>query len=941
MSVKRPINLVEPLELPIESRKKHLNTIEPRIVLEGPRGDSVTTFGEWRRPISESHDSDNQQSQILKDSDGEDVNSSMEDILYDLPPLLITTSAVVGESACFGMIHNAKVNVLDADEFSCADFETVSEAPGIYQLQLSSTDHVFFVGTASIPHLAVMNEKISGALYDLSYKESCRFYVYMAAGNCASLQPKDFKTEKKIALHVDIVIYGPEMGKKSVGHLLSGKRIYLQHPCYRDPDAIYDNPHVLVITDLLASSLLSSPAISRTRTPSNDCDKTLAAYPETDDLNEPQVVLQRQVGKIFESLTRPQSLKRLEADIRVNTQLKRHQEEALDFMAQREFGSRSSQYSLWTTRQKSERIYYEHLITRIKTEDEPVETIGGILADDMGLGKTLTVLSTIIRTTSSAKQYAQVNVREGKPPKNDLHGGCQVYSRATLVVVPSPLLIDGWVQEMKSLESHCDGSLNIYVYHGRTRAVDLSVLANYDMVLTTYHTIAAEAVGSPLNNINWFRIVLDEAHIVRRMGTKLYQAVSMLSARFRWCLTGTPIQNRLEDLASLVAFIRCYPLDNMTEFRKNIISPVLKNGDQGLENMRLLLDSICLRRTRKLLHLPEITYNDQPIDFSPSEKAYYEETQTEMINAIKKIDSHGRKSKDFFGMFQLYLQLRRICNHGTYYRGLSNSHDDNQFEPGEVFELLERRRLAECTYCKLKITGLEDIEGDTLGKFSPCGHLFCLKCYTSYDASLKTTLGAELQCSICSRKVPRILPTSSDSHVGHRSFLVYQAPHPNFPEKATSSKINALIEDIQKSPSEGKSIIFSCWTRSLDLVAHHLSLQNIDYARIDGTYSLSQRQKILDEYQEDNQIRYLLMTTGTGAVGLNLTIANCIYLLEPQWNPMVEKQAIARVLRLGQHRNVKVTRYFVKETYEENMRSQQLRKLGFARHMDGSNVGDK
>jgi SWI/SNF-related matrix-associated actin-dependent regulator of chromatin subfamily A3 len=131
------------------------------------------------------------------------------------------------------------------------------------------------------------------------------------------------------------------------------------------------------------------------------------------------------------------------------------------------------------------------------------------------------------------------------------------------------------------------------------------------------------------------------------------------------------------------------------------------------------------------------------------------------------------------------------------------------------------------------------------------------------------------------------------------------------------------------------SIIFSCWTRSLDLVSQHLGLQQIKYARIDGTYSLSQRQKILGDYHTDAATRILLMTTGTGAVGydlpplelpftdltsldrLNLTIANCVYILEPQWNPMVENQAIGRVLRLGQSRNVKVVRYIVKGTVEE------------------------
>ncbi|KUJ07728.1 uncharacterized protein LY89DRAFT_351881 [Mollisia scopiformis] len=813
------------------------------------------------------------------------------------------------------MIHNANMNVLDTEELSNLALETVSESPGIYELELSSTGHVFFVGTPSISHLAVMNEKTARVLHELSQIESCRFRVYLSADIYASIFVKDVKSEKKIVLQVDIVIYGAHTSKWSVGCLFADSKIYLQHPCYQDVDTPYDNPHVLVITDLLASSSLSSPALSRTRTPVSEFEELMmTTNTDTDDSIRSQDLLQRQVGKVFGSLTRFKSLKRLEADIRVTTKLLPHQEEALDFMAQREFGPVPEQFSLWMTAKKSEQTYYENKITGKKEQNRPEETFGGILADDMGLGKTLTVLSTIIRTASSAKEYAEIDRDGCELPSSRIQNVPQIPSRATLVVVPSPILIDGWKREVAA---HCDGSLNIHVHHGRDRAVEHAALADYDIVLTTYHTIAAEALDPhpPLNRIKWFRIVLDEAHIIRRMSTKLHQAVSMLSSKFRWCLTGTPIQNSLEDLAALIAFMRCSPLDSMIEFRKHIISPVMGMETHGVENIRNLLDSVCLRRTKELLNLPETTYEDRRIDFSLAENAYYSATQTERIATIKKSDSQGRRSKDFFRMFQLHLQLRRICNHGTFHKASSQAGEDGEFEPGQAFEVLRKKRLARCEYCRTKIVGLEDLGNEeNVGKFSTCGHLFCTKCYPKYDESLQTISGARLQCSICSRNTSsRSAILKGDSEASSTS---YQTPRLHFAEGGISSKVAALMHDIKNKSSEGKSIVFSCWTRSLDLVAHHLSLQNIDFARIDGSYSLSQRQKILDEYEKDDHTRILLMTTGTGAVGLNLTVANCVYILEPQWNPMVEKQAIARVLRLGQHRDVKVVRYFVNQTYE-------------------------
>ena len=192
------------------------------------------------------------------------------------------------------------------------------------------------------------------------------------------------------------------------------------------------------------------------------------------------------------------------------------------------------------------------------------------------------------------------------------------------------------------------------------------------------------------------------------MTTKLFQAVSRLSSKYRWCLTGTPIQNSLEDLASLVAFIRISPLHTLTEFRKHIITPLLKGKDQGSNSLRILLDSICLRRTKKLLNLPDSFGEDRHIDFSSLEKKFYKETQAELIATVKQHESQARNKKDFFGMFQLQLQLRRLCNHGTFQKTQSKAlAEDIQFEPEQAFELLHEEKMAKCTYCNVAVRGVK------------------------------------------------------------------------------------------------------------------------------------------------------------------------------------------------------------------------------------------
>lgn len=134
------------------------------------------------------------------------------------------------------------------------------------------------------------------------------------------------------------------------------------------------------------------------------------------------------------------------------------------------------------------------------------------------------------------------------------------------------------------------------------------------------------------------------------------------------------------------------------------------------------------------------------------------------------------------------------------------------------------------------------------------------------------------------------------------------------------------------------SIIFTCWTRTLDLIQLYLSRENLtarNVKRIDGDCPTAKREKILEEFEHSADLHVLIMTTGTGAVGfvvsyavsrlhllttmrsLNLAVANRVFIVEPQWNPSVENQAVARALRLGQKQAVLVTRYVVEMSVEQ------------------------
>lgn len=293
------------------------------------------------------------------------------------------------------------------------------------------------------------------------------------------------------------------------------------------------------------------------------------------------------------------------------------------------------------------------------------------------------------------------------------------------------------------------------------------------------------------------------AHRIRNIKTKLFRAMSQISAKIRWCLTGTPIQNSLDDLAALVSFIRSSPLDDLSVFRKHIITPLLKEQDEGAINLRTLLDSICLRRTKKLLNLPPVVDIYRSVHFSIEEKFLYDSIRQEEIQAVKQQDSQARNKKGYFGIFQLQLQLRRLCNHGTFLKRCSSiSQTDTQFDPEQAFGLLQENKDSRCHYCDVEIAGLEP-DVTCRGRFTTCGHLLCFGCVSRYkDALISAEDNSYSSCSICNQMVVSDA-CFADEVRGIRK--AHSLPvSSRFESTGIASKIRELLKDISQNQAEGK-----------------------------------------------------------------------------------------------------------------------------------------
>ncbi|KAM5346490.1 hypothetical protein ACJ41O_009495 [Fusarium nematophilum] len=304
---------------------------------------------------------------------------------------------------------------------------------------------------------------------------------------------------------------------------------------------------------------------------------------------------------------------------------------------------------------------------------------GGILADDMGLGKTLQSISLILTNQKPEKDAAGWKKHLDKIEKT------------TLVVAPLAL-IRQWEHEIKDKVEKSHG-LKVCVHHGPNRTKRFKDLALYDVVVTTYQILVSEhghssdaenGVKAGCFGLHWWRVVLDEAHTIKNRNAKATKACYALQSEYRWCLSGTPMQNNLDELQSLVKFLRIRPYDDLKEWKDHIDLP-LKNGKGHIAIRRLhsLLRCFMKRRTKEILkEAGALNPGGKPSDegeasttgfkvterkvvtvateLSPAERKFYDRLEA---RADRSIEAMMRGRVNYANALTLLLRLRQACNH--------------------------------------------------------------------------------------------------------------------------------------------------------------------------------------------------------------------------------------------------------------------------------------
>ncbi|KAH8708493.1 SNF2 family N-terminal domain-containing protein [Phaeosphaeriaceae sp. PMI808] len=685
---------------------------------------------------------------------------------------------------------------------------------------------------------------------------------------------------------VDVNVYSLRHHADKVGSFLLHSGIFLQCPVHVPSGQDYYNPQILEVDGVHESPDEVTSELDKTSTPIFMPDKPVEGDTTPSGNSHERVEL------ILNSLSHTGILHEIRTDTnRIKTPLMGHQMTALDFILQRESHRPSRELTFWREKRTGGETYFQHVLTKAK-DSEPREARGGIIADDMGLGKSLTILSAIARSVGEAGEFVSTWTKDSKPSSE-----AQVASRATLIMVPSSILIDNWIDEIRA---HTHPYQLTYHKHLTTdRHSEVQLLLERDIVFTTFATSLEDTKRgqAPLSKIHWFRIVLDEAHKIRNRTTKQYQAVQQVPAQRRWCLTGTPIQNCLEDLGSLIAFLRVPDLERASTFRKYIITPTSPDRGSQFQNLQLLLETVCLRRTRDILGLSEPVVQPRLLTFSSQERYQYDELyeryrrQVQMaVSGVIKVASTTLRSIH---------ELRLFCNNG-----LKPAEREQRESDDEMLSYLQQLERNRCAKCSLPILCIDEKGDRNCGMFiHSCRHLVCHSC-------LPQCLNKEKACRLCaSGHIPPDITNHISTEVSVPAAKEFPSQYP--------SKLLALLQDIQQEP-RSKCIIFSSWKKTLDLAAELLGRASFKHDIIHGGLSLKQRLRVLKDFKSISGVNILLMTLGTGAEGLNLTIASRVYVLEPQWNPFLEQQAMARAQRIGQTKQVTCIRYLMKESIEES-----------------------
>jgi len=476
---------------------------------------------------------------------------------------------------------------------------------------------------------------------------------------------------------------------------------------------------------------------------------------------------------------------------------------------------------------------------------------GGCLADDMGLGKTIQTLALLqkekelyqltlknhpgemihpVVITKEAPQldlfvpdtnapevpHAPVVPEIPQQESNQVPESLRTFIRTSLIIVPNSLVYN-WFQEAAKFTP----DLKVLIYTGINREKNPAMFGLYDLVISTYGTVRVDI--DILKEYRFNYIILDESQSIKNPNSLSSRAVKQLKSSFKLVLTGTPIENSVQELWSQFSFINPGLVGSLPAFTEQFVTPIEKGKDvYKLQQLKAVIKPFLLRRTKDQVakDLPPKIEQVKFCNMTEEQSEAYEKVKSYFRNEIIKSIQEVGLNRSQMALLQGLTRLRQIANHP-------------------------------------KLTNPE-YEGQA-GKF---------------DEIVAMSETARLE--------------------GH------------------------------------KVLLFSQFVKQLEIYKAYFEEKNWMYCYLDGSMGNEDRQKEVKRFQEDDSVPFFLISLKAGGVGLNLTSADYVFIIDPWWNPAVEQQAVDRTHRIGQDKTVFNYKFITKDTVEEKILALQQRKKELA-----------
>ncbi|KAL4996418.1 SNF2 family N-terminal domain-containing protein [Aspergillus recurvatus] len=495
-----------------------------------------------------------------------------------------------------------------------------------------------------------------------------------------------------------------------------------------------------------------------------------------------------------------------------------------------------------------------------------------ILADDMGLGKTCQVIAFL----------AHLYEKGIKGPH--------------LVVVPSST-IENWLREFQKF---CP-TLSVMPYYAdqNVRAqIREQIEENRDdinVVITTYTIAKGKVDAHFLRNMDFCACIYDEGHMLKSSTSVLYEKLIRIRARFRLLLTGTPLQNNLQELASLLGFILPKVFQERKDDLQYIFSNKAKTVDeshsallsaQRIERAKSMLKPFVLRRKKhQVIDLPAKISRVEYCELNAAQREIYEHEK----NEVKKLlEDRAAGKKTGSKSANILMKLRQAAIH----------------------PLLHRRHYNDKILTKMSKACLQE---EKWAESDPNLIYEDLQPYNDFECH-----------QLC---------VENPKSLGKFALKNNEWMH--------SGKVDKLCELLRRFKENGdRVLVFSQFRLAMDILEDVLENQHLKFVRLDGTTSVEDRQSIMDTFHEQTDIPVFLLSTKAGGAGINLACANKVIIFDSSFNPQEDVQAENRAHRVGQTREVEVIRLVTKDTIEEQIYALGQTKLALDQAVAGEDGAD-